>query len=92
MDFKKNDWIRPTVVIFLTFLKKITTTGSSAIFLSPKPNGQGLCVQHLKETFLGFSATFFEIVCKTPAFAIKILELGKHYVLIGWTCIFFFFV
>ena len=32
----------PTLVIFLTFLKKITTTGSSANFLSPKPNGQGL--------------------------------------------------
>ena len=31
----------PTLVIFLTFLKKITTTGSSANFLSPKPNGQG---------------------------------------------------
>ena len=35
----------PVVVNFfemqLTFLKKITTTGSSANFLSPKPNGQG---------------------------------------------------
>ena len=31
----------PTLVIFLTFLKEITTTGSSANFLSPKPNGQG---------------------------------------------------
>jgi hypothetical protein len=26
---------------FFAFLKKITTTGSSANFLSPKPNGQG---------------------------------------------------
>ena len=35
----------PTLVIFLTFLKKITTTGSSANFLSPKPNGQGFYIQ-----------------------------------------------
>ena len=36
----------PTLVIFLTFLKKITTTGSSANFLSPNSNGQGY--NHLK--------------------------------------------
>ena len=33
--------IRPPHAIFSAFLKKITTTGSSANFVSPKPNGQG---------------------------------------------------
>ena len=32
---------------FFAFLKKITTTGSSANFLSPKPNGQG-CGPHYR--------------------------------------------
>ena len=35
------DRIRPPLVIFSAFLKKITMTRSSANFLSPEPNGQG---------------------------------------------------
>ena len=43
VHFKKiyNDRIRPPLVIFLAIFEKITTTGSSVNFLSPKPNGQG---------------------------------------------------
>ena len=36
-----KDRIRPPLVIFLKNAEIITTTGSSANFLSPKPNGQG---------------------------------------------------
>ena len=33
--------IRPPMLIFSAFLKKITTTKSSANFLNPEPIGQG---------------------------------------------------
>ena len=33
----------PTLVLFLTSFEKNTTTGSSANFLSPEPNGQAYC-------------------------------------------------
>ena len=33
-------WFRPTLVLFLAFLKEIATTGSSQDFPSPEPNGQ----------------------------------------------------
>ena len=41
--------IRPPLAIFSAFLKKITTTKSSANFLSPEPNGQGF---NLIQTYL----------------------------------------
>ena len=40
--------IRPPLVIFSAFLKKNTMTNSSANFLSPEPNGQGLYFSELK--------------------------------------------
>ena len=36
-----KDLIRPPPVIFFKNAEEITMTGSSANFLSPKPNGQG---------------------------------------------------
>ena len=39
-----EDRIRPPLVIFFKNVEKITTTRSSANFLSPEPNGQGYYV------------------------------------------------
>ena len=36
-----NTKIRPPLVMFFSFMKKITTTKSSTNFLSPEPYGQG---------------------------------------------------
>ena len=41
LNFSKYK-IRPPLAIFFAFLKEITTTKSSANFLSAEPNGQGL--------------------------------------------------
>ena len=49
--FKKKYkcWLIQSLQFFWHSLKKITTTGSSANFLSPKPNGQG-CYQKTSTT------------------------------------------
>ena len=60
----KNNWIRPTLVIFLTFFwKKNTMTGSSENFLSPDSNGQGfylftIFVFHMFESIKTVSLPF----------------------------------
>ena len=48
MHFKKiyKCWISQHLYFFWHFLKKFTSVGSSANFLSPKPNGQGFKVSH----------------------------------------------
>ena len=49
-----KDRIRLPLAIIFAYLKKITTIGSSANFLSPEPNGQGLNTmsQNRKKSFL----------------------------------------
>ena len=71
-DFEKiyNDKIRPPLVIFFKNAKKITTTKSSANFLSPKPNGQGSKLIFYFET--NFDTYFCIVGCDEHGVEIRI--------------------
>ena len=54
-----KDRIKPPLVVFSAFLKKITTTKSTANFLSPDSNGQGSYVKKFLYLFvLPFAVMF----------------------------------